>query len=380
MPHATHPDNRKHHNPLITLYDELVENGHIRNDDAQRGVLLELEKLLERPAQPAAKKPSLLGRWLNKSRAEAPVRGLYIWGNVGHGKSMLMDLFFAHVPLAQKRRVHFHAFMQEVHRRIHHLRLDERYSGDPVVALAAQLAAETTLLCFDELQASDVADATLLYRLFQGLFSAGVTIVSTSNHPPATLYTGGVQRERFAKFIGLIEEKMQVMALSSDADYRHMQLKSLHKTYHFPLGREADAFIERVLEHICASTAPAEDRLSVQGRVTKFLRYDESIGRFTFAELCESALGPADYLALAKRLDTVILTGIPRLPPEKRNEAKRLVTLIDALYEHKVKLVCTAEVPPDAIYGEGDGGFEFRRTVSRLTEMQSEKYLERQHE
>jgi len=362
---------------LLGLYDELVQNGHIKDDAAQREILHALEALLLQLSRSRTpQKPGFFSRWLKKAETDAPLRGLYIWGNVGRGKSMLVDLFFAHVPLVQKRRVHFHAFMQEVHARIHHLRNDSRYNGDPVAVLAQQLAGETALLCFDELQATDVADATLLYRLFQGLFDGGVTIVSTSNHPPATLYTGGVQRERFTKFITLITEKMQVMALSSPADYRHMQLKSLHKVYHFPLA-DAEAFITDVLEHVCANTTPKEDMLSVQGRVTPFMRYNHSIGRFSFAELCESALGPADYIAISKRLDTVILTEIPKLPPEKRNEAKRFVTLIDSLYEHKVKLICTAEVPPEAIYGEGDGDFEFKRTVSRLAEMQSAHYLEK---
>jgi cell division protein ZapE len=363
------------HNILLNLYDELVESGHISDDVAQRDILAALQALMFQLVRGHNEKPPFYARWLKKREAAERVQGLYIWGNVGRGKSMLMDLFFHNVPDIRKRRVHFHAFMQEVHARIHHLRNDIRYSGDPVAVLAGQLAQETTLLCFDELQAADVADATLIYRLFQGLFDSGVTVVSTSNHPPATLYTGGVQRERFAKLIALIEGRMQVMALSSTADYRHMKLKSLHHVYFHPLGGGAEAFINDVLEHICADTTPREDTLSVQGRVTHFMRYNHSIGRFSFAELCESALGPADYLALSKRLDTVILTGIPRLTAEKRNEAKRFITLIDALYEHKVKLICTAEAAPEQLYSEGDGSFEFRRTVSRLAEMQSAHYL-----
>jgi len=372
-------------------YERLVAQGSIKHDDAQRQVLAALAAL---QAQLTQASPSSSGerseirgsiarltqavKWIPGSAFGSPkmtaVRGMYIWGNVGRGKSMLMDLFFEHVPLKKKRRIHFHAFMQEIHTRIHRLRQEKQ--DDPVAVLARQLADETTLLCFDELQANDVADATLLYRLFSGLFDAGVIIVSTSNHPPATLYTGGHQRERFAKFIELIEERMQVMALSSAEDYRQMQARSLQKTYFYPLGPAADVFIDNILQRLGAGE-PHRETLSVQGRNTFFTLYNKTIGRFTFHQLCESTLGPADYLALAKRLNTLILTDIPRLPPEKRNEAKRFVTLIDALYEHKVKLIATAAAAAEQLYPEGDGAFEFKRTVSRLAEMQSEKYLQK---
>jgi len=381
---------------LLARYQQMVQAGTIKDDAAQREVLASLEALA-----------AGLGRKRGRFRKSAPVRGLYIWGNVGRGKSMLMDLFYENAPVAKKSRIHFHSFMQVVHARIHQLRKDGR--GDPVMMLAKELAAETALLCFDELQATDVADASLLHRLFSGLFDAGVVIVSTSNHPPASLYTGGHQRERFNAFIALIEQHMQVAALSSPSDYRHMQIKSLRQVYFSPLGPMADGFIADVLEHVCGDARPTPDSISVQGRVTEFTSYSSpppaggrpggghnetaslnnaplltsplrgeelAVGRFTFTQLCEAALGPADYLAIAKRLDTVILTGIPKLSPEKRNEAKRFVTLIDALYENKVKLIATAEAPPAELYSDGDGSFEFKRTVSRLAEMQSEKYLQ----
>lgn len=353
--------------PLMARYEQLVSGG-IRDDTAQRGVIVQLQKLMD---SLAGGKRSRLSSLLKKM--PAPTRGLYIWGNVGRGKSMLMDVFYDAVPEPQKRRVHFHAFMQEVHARIHELR--KKASGDPVALIAKQMAEEHKLLCFDELQATDVADATLLYRLFEGLFAGGVTIVSTSNRPPAQLYTGGVQRERFAKFIDLIEQHMQVVALSSPEDYRHLQMKDMQRVYFSPLGTEADGFIAQMLEQLCPGCAPKKETLSIQGRKLSFMLYDQNIGRFSFTELCESALGPADYLAIAERLDTLILTGIPALPAEKRNEAKRFVTLIDALYEHKVRLIATAATPPEGIYAHGDGSFEFHRTVSRLAEMQSVKYL-----
>lgn len=357
---------KKQEMSLHASYERLVTGGKIKNDAAQRDVLAALEAL----QQQLSKQPGALGKLFKKGG----VKGIYIWGSVGRGKSMLMDLFYDTVPVERKKHIHFHAFMQDVHERIHGIR--KRGGGDPVAVLAREIAEETALLCFDELQATDVADATLLYRLFSGLFEAGVVIVSTSNHPPVSLYTGGVQRERFGKFIALIEKQMDVVSLSSPLDYRHTQMQAMQKTYMHPLGAAADAFIAEAIEQLCANTHPKTETLAVKGRSLKFPVYDGSMGRFSFHDLCETALGAGDYLALAKRLDTLILTGIPQLPPEKRNEAKRFVTLIDALYEGRVKLLCTAAVAPEAIYEHGDGTFEFQRTVSRLKEMQSEKWFQ----
>jgi cell division protein ZapE len=358
---------------LALRYEQMVAEGAITDDPGQRKVLAALEELCLQ-----LKEAQRTRGFFRKG--PVMVRGLYIWGNVGRGKSMLADLFFDYAPVERKRRVHFHAFMQEVHARIHQLRQDgskvSKDGADPVMLLARDIAQEVSLLCFDELQATDVADATLLYRLFDGLFAAGVTIVSTSNHPPATLYTGEIQRERFSRFITLIEQQMQVIALSSPADYRLMQRKSLQVSYFSPLGAAAEAFVEQVLRRLCEQPVPERDTIVVQGRRLEMTVYDDTIGRFTFHELCETALGAADYLALVKRLDTVILTGVPVLTPQKRNEAKRFVTLIDTLYESKTKLVCTAAAPPQELYPAGDGSFEFQRTVSRLMEMQSAAYGE----
>ena len=362
---------------LSARYESLVESGEIKADPAQREVLSLMEGLNSMLGQHNKVPARGLGRLLGKTAAMP--RGIYIWGNVGRGKSMLMNIFFEQAPVAKKRRVHFHAFMQEVHGRIHQLRKDGQRGkdgSDPVVVLAQQIAAETSLLCFDELQATDVADATLLYRLFQGLFAGGVVVVSTSNHPPGSLYTGGVQRDRFAKFIKLLEAHMQVASLSSPLDYRHLQIKNLQQTYVYPLGEKADQFIADTVKQLGGDSKPRKKSIQVHGHSLTFPLYDNSIGLFAFSDLCEKALGAADYLALAKMLDTVILTHIPALPPEKRNEAKRFVTLIDALYEHKVRLICTAEVPPEQIYNSGDGAFEFQRTVSRLAEMQSAAWIE----
>lgn len=362
---------------LHLRYDALVRQGRIQDDKAQRAVLDGLEALIRSLGEQQPER-AIGGLFKKQPEAKTP-KSLYLWGKVGRGKSMLMDMFFQTVPAEKKRRVHFHAFMQEVHSRIHQIRRDRKHTkggADPVMVLAREISEATSLLCFDELQATDVADATLLYRLFSGLFEAGVVVVSTSNHPPASLYTGGVQRERFNKFIHLIEERMRVMPVSGPHDYRQTQMQAMQQTYYFPLGVKADAFISGAIARLCANTQPHRESIAVHGRVLPFDLYDNSVGRFTFGDLCEGALGAADYLALAARLDTVILTGIPALPPEKRNEAKRFVTLIDALYEHRVKLLCTAAVPPEKIYGEGDGAFEFGRTVSRLKEMQSAQWFQ----
>jgi cell division protein ZapE len=358
---------------LSSRYDAMVRSGAIHDDPAQRAVIAKLQHLHDR-LRKKARRTAAKGVLATLFKATPkPERGLYMWGNVGRGKSMLMNLFFEQPLTLGKRRVHFHAFMQEVHGRIHQLR--QQGAGDPVAMLAREIAGHSPLLCFDELQATDVADATLLYRLFEGMFAAGVTIVSTSNRPPATLYTGGVQRERFQKFIALLEGQMDICPLSSEADYRTIQRKSLKRVYFYPLGAQSEEFLNDVLKKLGNPEAEV-DTFSIQGRTLNFTRYDDSIGRFSFASLCEAALGPADYLAIARRLSTVILTDIPQLSPEKRNEAKRFVTLIDALYEHKVELICTAATSPDALYTQGDGSFEFARNVSRLKEMQSDNYLQ----
>jgi cell division protein ZapE len=362
---------------LPQLYNEMVNSGEVTENTSQRSVTVLLEALRQEIHKTHKNKPAL-GKLFKKQPVAHQALGIYLWGSVGRGKSMLMDIFFKNVDIPAKRRVHFHAFMQEVHARIHTLRNDRKSSAsgaDPVMMLAQELAKESQLLCFDELQAPDVTDATLLYRLFQSLLDAGVIIVSTSNRPPETLYTGGVQKERFDKFIILLQENMQIVHLQSDTDYRMQQLKSLQKVYFYPLGSAADQFIKGILQRLCPNCPPQKDFLSVHARQVEFVRYNHLTGQFTFDELCAKPLGPADYLTIAHHLGTVILTGIPKLGEEKRNESKRFVTFIDTLYEQKVKLICTAEVAPEQLYTVGDGAFEFQRTVSRLVEMQSEAYL-----
>lgn len=372
MAHSALPGPTQPRDPANT-YRALLEAGTLAPDPAQAEVTARLQALHEELLKISNHQTGLSAR---RRRKTAPPRSLYIWGNVGRGKSMLMDLFFAHAPVEEKRRIHFHMFMQQVHARLHEIRVAAREAGglgDPLSLLCGELARDVRLLCFDELQATDVADASLLLRLFEGLFAAGVVIVSTSNHPPANLYTGGVQRERFDKFVRLVGEKMDIVALTSPHDYRTQQMKSLSRTYFWPLGRDADRFLEEALGRL--STAPADAlALEVQGRTLHLRRQGEVIVA-SFRELCEQPLGAADYLAIARATESLALTGIPMMIPEKRNEAKRFMTLIDVLYEHKMQLLCTAAAPPERLYPEGDGSFEFRRTASRLIEMQSEKYL-----
>jgi cell division protein ZapE len=377
--------------PLIH-YRARLASGEIRPDPAQE---LAAEKLQSLHHALMAFRPGT-GRtgWkerfglTRRAAAEPPPQGLYIYGGVGRGKSMLMDLFFRTAPLRAKRRVHFHEFMQEVHGRlramrqqpaIRDLRPGKRAKDDDILpTLARDIARECGLLCFDEFQVQDIADAMIIGRLFQALFEAGVVVVATSNRPPRDLYKDGLQRESFLPFIHMIERRLDVLQLDSGTDYRLESMLVMH-VYITPLDDAAERQMEDYFARLTHGANVAPETLSVLGRRVCIPRASDDIAFASFAELCEQPLGPADYLALAGRFDVLFLSRIPRLSPAKRNEAKRFVTLIDALYEHRVKLICSAEHPPETLYPTGDGAFEFGRTVSRLFEMQSEKYIGSQH-
>ena len=362
-----------------TAYAALVARGELQPDPEQAAAAEKLYRLRMALCQ-SDQQSSLLRRWFG-AKTGAP-RGIYLWGGVGRGKSMLMDLFFANAAIEPRRRVHFNEFMLEVHAAIHVER--ETGGGDPIPAVARQIAAGARLLAFDEMQVRDVADAAILSRLFTGLLNAGTTIVATSNRPPQDLYKDGLNRDLFVPFIKLLEARLDVIGLNGPTDYRLHRLGGM-PTYYTPNGPAATAALSEAFFRL--TDYPVEDRANVPaatlpvtgGRALFVPKSLKGVAVFSFSRLCRQPLGAADYLAIARRYHTVILVGVPRLSPELRNEAARFVTLIDTLYEHNVKLLIAADAPPAELYPAGDGAFEFERTVSRLMEMQSAQYLAKGH-
>jgi cell division protein ZapE len=359
----------------IAVYRELCRKGLLQPDPAQQLAIERLQSLY-RALLDYRPETGLRG-WLARfgltenGGAQIPV-GLYLCGPVGRGKSMLMDLFFAAVPSRRKRRVHFHAFMLEVHDRIERERRAK--TGAPILKVAADIARAAALLCFDEFQVDDIADAMILGRLFTALFDAGVVVVATSNLAPDRLYEHGLQRELLLPFIGLLKEKLYVLELDSGRDWRLTRLIG-KPIYHHPLGQPAHEALAAAFAEL-TDRAPGEmTTLLVKGRSLVVPRAARLVAWFGFAELCERPLAAADYLALAEHFAAVIVEGIPRLGPEQRDAARRFNILVDALYEARTLLIASAAVPPGEIYAAGDGTFKFQRTVSRLTEMQSEDYI-----
>lgn len=373
---------------VTELYDTRVASGELAPDAAQRGVLPALDRVTRELATAAPAPAAPKSRWLSRligNGASAPVqavKGIYLWGGVGRGKSMLMDLAFECIAVAPKRRIHFHEFMLDVHERLRAERTKE--SGDPVPPVAAQLAAEAKLLCFDEMVINNTADAMILSRLFSHLLDHGVTVITTSNRPPDDLYKHGLNRELFLPFIALIKERLEVISLNGPVDYRLERLAGL-PVWHVPNGPAATEALREAFFRL--TDYPVEDAANVPalelpvpgGRTLRVPKALKGVAVFSFRKLCGEARGAADYLAIARNFHTVILVGIPILGPENRNEAARFVTLIDALYEHKVKLLAAADAQPDDLYVSGDGAFEFERTASRLMEMQSADYLAAGH-
>ena len=355
------------------LYWERSQAGLIRSDPAQQRAVARLQMLHEALLgyRPPLRRSWLARLGLGESAAERP-RGIYLWGPVGRGKSMLMDLFFAAAPVANKRRVHFHAFMLDVHARIERQR--RARSGEPVGKVAADLAAEAGLLCFDEFQVNDIADAMIIERLFRALFTAGTVVVATSNRPPSRLYEHGLQRDRFLPFIALLEEQLDLLQLDSGRDYRLSRLMG-QPVYRWPLDEAAHETLEAAFASLTDNAPGASETLTIMKRELAVPRAAQKAAWFGFDELCNRPLAAADYLAIAEHYAAVILEGIPKLDPSRRNEAQRLHILIDALYEARTLFIASAEVPPEEIYAAGDGAFEFQRTISRLYEMQSEDYI-----
>lgn len=383
----------------MAAYESLEAEGEIHVDPDQLALVERFERLYgQLVSYPELTQKNLprtgfqLSKLWQRKRVEPPC-GIYIHGGVGRGKSMLMDLFYETAPIKRKSRVHFHEFMQDIHTRMkawRSLGADDRVKAgykasddDPIPPVARQIALESTLLCFDELQVSDITDAMVLGRLFRQLIDLGVVLVTTSNRVPDDLYKDGLNRQLFLPCIEMIKEAMDEVALDGPTDYRLDRLKGL-QTFHTPVNEETTKALQKAFYSLTDrnfqdATKVPSDELTVMGRTIYVPKAARGVAVFSFKRLCALPLGAADYLTIARHYHTVIMVAIPKLGSDKRNEAKRFVTFIDALYEQGVKFLCSAEVGPAELYPAGDGSFEFERTVSRLMEMQSVEYLARGH-
>ena len=363
----------------------LIAAGELTPDQGQMRVAEALDQVLQalRQKRPAAKS-SALGWLFAKRKPPTPVKGLYIHGSVGRGKTMLMDMFFALAPVKQKRRAHFHAFMADVHGRIHAQRqafkAGETKEADPVPPVAASIFAEAELLCFDEFSVTDIADAMILSRLFGELFQRGCVLVATSNVAPVDLYRDGLNRALFLPFIDLLSEHAREVTLDSPTDFRMEKLDAL-PVFSAPLDAASERAMDEAWAVATAGQTVRPSEIPMKGRAIVVPAAAGRAARFSFADLCEAPLGASDYLAIADRYDTVLIDRIPRLGPGKRNEMKRFIILVDTFYDRSVRLVASGAAMPEQLAPEckGTEGFEFDRTVSRLFEMRSRDYLYRHH-
>ena len=351
----------------------MVAAGVIGVDDAQLAVVRRLDRLA---SALAASRPGLIARLTG--RAPAPVRGLYVYGDVGRGKTMLMDAFFDAVPVAAKRRVHFNVFMGEVQDRIHAARSGS--SGDPIRAVADVIARETRLLCLDELAVTDIADAMIVARLFDALFERGLVPVATSNSPPDELYRNGLNRGLFLPFVDLLKKRVDIVRLEGGTDYRLAKLAGT-PVYIVPADEAARAALDGLWKRLTGTAVGAPASLRTRGRAIPVPRSSDGVARFAFADLCRAPLAAHDYLQIARAYHTVLIDGIAVLADGERAVARRLILLVDTFYDYRVKLIASAQAPPEALYtaASGEVAFAFRRTVSRLIEMQSGSYLEAAH-
>jgi len=367
------------------LYEALVSAGKIERDPAQERLLARLEALEQRVVTRRSVRRAHPVGWLFGSRNHDEAgKGLYLHGEVGRGKTMLMDLFFEASPVVRKRRAHFHEFMADLHERVRVLRQKRKYGeiadDDPIRLAAGEIAEESWLLCFDEFHVTDIADAMILGRLFARLFDLGVVVTATSNVAPGELYRDGLNRALFLPFIAMIEKHMEVLELTARTDFRLEKLAG-QKVWHMPADDDAAAALDQAWRRLVGSGSGVPQELSVRGRKLRVPRAAMGVARFFFHDLCEQPLAAVDYLRIAHEFHTVILDRVPVMGFEERNAAKRFIILIDTLYDHAVKLVASAAAEPDALYQASDGfeAAEFKRTASRLIEMRSQTYLALPH-
>ena len=354
---------------VVALYQQSLAKRGFVSDAAQWRAVERLQRLYDEWTAYKARRNSALKRMLVKP---ALPRGVFLWGGVGRGKSFLMDSFYLCVPLVRKRRVHFHHFMREIHRELH----EAKGMPDPIAVVAARTAKRYRLICFDEFHVSDIADAMILGRFLDQVMERGVVFCMTSNYAPDQLYPDGLQRERFLPTIELIKSRMDALEVDAGNDYRRRALEQV-RVYHTPLGPAAEA----ALEEIFASLRDVEEEthpLDVEGRQIRYRKRAGGVVWFDYDVLCGGARSYTDYVDLTKRFHTVILSGIPRISAKNADSARRLTWLVDVFYDERIKLICSAETVPEALYADGAKGetasVEFSRTVSRLTEMQSIDY------
>jgi cell division protein ZapE len=370
-PHQTGP---------LPAYQDLIVNGSLAADPAQAMAVERLQDLWERlrdydPKPVPATGGGLLSRLLRRRHAEEyEPTGLYLVGEVGRGKSMLMDLFFDTAQVRRKKRIHFHRFMQTVHARFHAYKRAHPEVTDPIPPLADEIAAESALLCFDEFQVNDIADAMILGRLFQALFDRGVVVVTTSNTAPDDLFKGQPGRDAFLPFIALIKQRLELLVMNGARDYRRERMRGL-RTWLVPADEMSRQELDKAFRRVTGGSAIRPVTLTVMGRDLVAAQVSDGVARFDFDSLCNTALGAGDYLAIATNFHTLILDDIPRLSPENYDQARRFIVLVDTLYDQRVKLIASAAAPPDQLYQHGKNAKMFERTASRLDEMQSEDWL-----
>ncbi len=380
------PPDRLASGPLPALR-ALVRAGRLQADPVQLAAAERLQSLwaalrgYDPPPRAENGAAGLFGRLLRRASEggdEKRPHGLYLVGEVGRGKSMLMDLFFEQAPVVRRRRVHFHRFMQDAHARIHAWRQAHPEGADPIPPLADTIAAEAVLLCFDEFQITDIADAMLLGRLFQALFARGVVVVATSNTPPRRLFEGQPGRDAFLPFIDLLEQNLDVLVLDGDRDFRRSGLRGLRR-WHVPTDARAREALDAAFAELSQRALPEPRRLMVSGRRVRIPLAAGTAARFDFTGLCEMPVGPGDYLAIATHFHALVLDDVPLLGAERRDATRRFMVLVDALYDHRVKLVASAAAEPDALCRDGEWAVPFLRTASRLVEMQGEAWLALPH-